>query len=66
VIGTLWSVYDRTAADVAEAVYRELVVDGVPRPQRSAAALHHAVRQLRDDDPELGPSAWTPFIHIGP
>lgn len=65
VIGTLWSVYDRTAADVAEAVYRELTMDGVPQPQRSAAALHHAVRRLRDD-PELGSSAWTPFIHIGP
>ncbi|MET9412369.1 CHAT domain-containing protein [Streptomyces sp. NPDC002935] len=65
VIGTLWSVYDTTAADVAAAVYADLTATGRFEPDRSADALHRAVRELRDVD-GLPPSAWTPFTHTGP
>jgi hypothetical protein len=65
VIGTLWSVYDPTAADVAEAVYKELTSTGQFEPSGSAMALHNAVRGLRDNA-LLPPSAWAPFIHTGP
>jgi hypothetical protein len=65
VIGTLWSVYDSTAADVAEAVYTGLTATGQFEPARSANALHDAVRYLRDTK-HLPPSAWTPFTHTGP
>jgi CHAT domain-containing protein len=65
VIGTLWSIYDRTAASVAEMVYAELTATGRFRPDRSAHALHAAVRHLRDT--ERAPlHAWTPFTHTGP
>jgi CHAT domain len=65
VIGTLWSVYDATAADVADAVYTDLTATGTFEPDRSAYALHHAIRTLRTTI-RLGPSAWTPFTHTGP
>ncbi len=53
VIGTLWSVYDQTAADVAEAVYHELTSTGQFEPGRSANALHDAIRGLRDSTGRL-------------
>ncbi|MGS2644481.1 CHAT domain-containing protein [Streptosporangium sp. LJ11] len=65
VIGTLWSVYDDMAADVAEAVYADLTSSGRFEPDRSAHALHGAIHLLRDVR-RLPPSAWTPFVHIGP
>lgn len=65
VIGTLWSVYDQTAADVAEAVYHELTSTGQFEPARSADALHDAIRGLRDSG-HVPLSAWVPFTHTGP
>jgi hypothetical protein len=65
VIATLWSVYDETAADVAQAVYADLMSTGQFEPARSAYALHKAIRELRDGR-NLPPSAWMPFTHTGP
>jgi len=65
VIGTLWSVYDETTAEVADAVYNELTSDEQFDAARSAYALHNAIRYLRDAR-RLPPSAWTPFTHTGP
>jgi hypothetical protein len=65
VIGTLWSVRDRTAAEVTRAVYTDLTSTGRFEPARSADALHRAVRYLRDTK-RLPPSVWTPFTHTGP
>jgi hypothetical protein len=64
VIGTMWSVHDETAADVAEAVYAELAGNGSFQPNRAATALHAATRGLRDSGRPL--SQWTPFTHTGP
>ena len=63
VIGTLWSVYARAAALVADDIYTELTLGGTPTAERAANALHTAILRLRDSQP---PSWWTPFIHIGP
>jgi hypothetical protein len=65
VIATLWSVYDRAAADIARDVYADLTLDGMLAPGRAAYALHAAVRRLRHGR-RLAPSRWTPFIHTGP
>lgn len=65
VIGTLWSVYDRSAAEVAETVYSELTASGKFSPSQSAYALHAAVKRLRDVD-HSRLSAWMPFAHTGP
>jgi CHAT domain len=65
VIGTLWSVYDETAADIAEAVYADLMSSRRFEPARSAYALHVTIRRLRDVK-YLSPSTWAPFTHTGP
>jgi hypothetical protein len=64
VIGTLWSVYDHTTANITEDVYRHLIGAGWPADD-AADALHQAIRRLRDAYPEH-PSVWIPYIHIGP
>jgi CHAT domain-containing protein len=63
VIATLWSVGDEHAAQVATDVYTMLAGGGRLDAGRSAAALHRAVRALRERAPL---SAWTPFVHLGP
>jgi len=64
VVATLWSVDPAVAADVATAVYAELITGGGFHPDGSAAALHHAVRTLRDGGRPL--DEWLPFTHTGP
>ncbi|WP_203909199.1 CHAT domain-containing protein [Rhizocola hellebori] len=64
VIGTLWTVRPAISATVAEAVYPALVHNGVVVSDRAAAALHHAVRSLRDGG--TGLADWLPFVHYGP
>ncbi|MEV6633714.1 CHAT domain-containing protein [Actinoplanes sp. NPDC051470] len=63
VIGTLWAVSDRYAPRVARAVYAGIAEAG--DLTGTAAALHDAVRSLRDRRP-AAPSLWAPYVHIGP
>jgi hypothetical protein len=65
VIGTLWTVYDETAADVAEKVYGRLAAGDRFDPTGAALALHQAIRELRDVE-RLPASVWSPFTHTGP
>ncbi|GAA4609908.1 tetratricopeptide (TPR) repeat protein [Actinoplanes octamycinicus] len=65
VIATLWSVRDRDAAFLAEAIYARMVTDGRLSPDRAADALHHAVCAVRERR-RNHPSRWVPFIHVGP
>ena len=64
VIATIWSVVDKTAADVAEDLYTRLSSNGF-RTERTAEALHDAIRRQRRDAPGQ-PSRWVPFLHVGP
>jgi hypothetical protein len=64
VVATLWTVNPRVVADVSEAVYSRLISDGAFHPERSAEALHHAVRGLRASGRSL--DSWLPFTHNGP
>jgi CHAT domain-containing protein len=63
VIGTLWSVYDDTAADLTANTYAGLLADGTITPHKAASALHRAVRALRDP---AQAARWAPFVHLGP
>ncbi|MFG2775098.1 CHAT domain-containing protein [Streptomyces sp. NPDC048350] len=65
VIGTIWSVRDAVAADVAEGVYQHMRDGGVVHSARAPTALHQVVRRLRDASPDR-PSHWMPFTHTGP
>lgn len=64
VIGTLWSVADQIAADVAGDVYARITAPA-PDAAATAAALHHAVRTVRDRHPGRA-VLWAAHVHVGP
>ncbi|MGY1673071.1 CHAT domain-containing protein [Geodermatophilus sp. SYSU D00710] len=64
VIGTLWTVVDAAAPDVAEVVYERLDSDGRSLGH-TAEALHAAVDALRARHPDR-PLLWAPYVHFGP
>jgi tetratricopeptide (TPR) repeat protein len=65
VVGTLWSVYDRTSARLAEEVYAELLRTAPPDVGHLAGALHQAQRRLRASAPR-SPLTWASYVHLGP
>ena len=75
VIATLWYVYDTQSATVAKQVYLSMLDESMKiQSERSAEALHHAVRRLRDDlrrVPNMSrrgpdnPLIWAAYIHLG-
>ncbi|MEU9204834.1 CHAT domain-containing protein [Streptomyces sp. NPDC048332] len=66
VIGTLWPVDDRAAAQLGTDFYAQLTDDGTAPPQagRSALALHLATARLRARYPHA-PSLWAAHTHTG-
>ena len=65
VIGTMWSISDKLAPDVARDVYEHLFRNGTrPDCREAAQALHEAVRHIRDDN-STSFVDWLPFIHVG-
>ena len=63
VVGTMWSISDKLAPDVARDVYDQLFRNGTRPDYREAArALHGAIGRLRNGVPF---TAWLPFIHVG-
>ncbi|KAG8709423.1 hypothetical protein FRC09_000681 [Ceratobasidium sp. 395] len=65
VIATMWAMRDDHGPVVAERVYAELLMDGVPDSRQAAEALHNAVAYLRDRVGEDRYEEWAPFIHMG-
>jgi CHAT domain-containing protein len=65
VVGTLWSVWDDGSAEIAADFYRSLREQNRPSADRSAQALHTAIRRQRDASPDRA-SVWAPFVHYGP
>ncbi|KAE9398911.1 hypothetical protein BT96DRAFT_1019886 [Gymnopus androsaceus JB14] len=64
VIGTMWSISDSHAPQVADNVYRYLFQDGKNDVNQSAEALHYAVQSLQKDG-NASYATWVPFIHVG-
>ncbi|KAJ7110487.1 TPR-like protein [Mycena epipterygia] len=66
VIGTMWSIMDNDAPQVAGDVYAHLLVASPPDLTRAAEALHLAIQKLREQ-PGAKKSFlhWVPFIHFG-
>lgn len=67
VVGTLWTIADELAPDVADGVYDALrLADGLAlAADQTAEALDGAVRNLRAAHPQA-PWLWAPYVHIGP
>lgn len=64
VVGTLWSVNDRAAFEIAKRYYAHLG-HGLD-PNESAAALHDAVTNVRDRfQLDQRPEIWAAWIHSG-
>lgn len=61
VIGTLWAINDRIAADIADNFYAALTEADT---SRSAHALDHAIHTTRARFPDT-PSLWAAHIHTG-
>ncbi|MFI6732480.1 CHAT domain-containing protein [Nonomuraea sp. NPDC050451] len=57
VVGTLWTINDKIAADIATDFYDRLSMG-------PALALHHAVRGVRTRFPSV-PSLWSAHLHSG-
>jgi tetratricopeptide (TPR) repeat protein len=65
VVGTLWEINDAVTLEVTDAFYTSLRTEsGVLDTGRTALALHHAVRALRDRFPGT-PSLWAAYLHAG-
>ncbi|MFE2689982.1 CHAT domain-containing protein, partial [Streptomyces mirabilis] len=66
VIGTLWPINDRIAAEMAADFYAQITDNGTTPPQsdRSAHALHEATRRLRTDYLNT-PTLWAAHTHTG-
>jgi len=63
VVGTLWSIRDSDAPQVAESFYRHLVKDGHIEFSEAAAALHKTVKNWRSSG--VSSLRWASFVHIG-
>ncbi|MEV6057164.1 CHAT domain-containing protein [Streptomyces sp. NPDC052107] len=66
VVGTLWPIDDRLAAEIAESFYARLTTgpSGTLDPSQSAAALHQTIQAVRDRYPAT-PSLWAGYLHAG-
>ncbi|KAJ7209333.1 CHAT domain-containing protein [Mycena rebaudengoi] len=66
VIGTMWSIDDNDAPQVAGDVYAHLLETSPPDLTRAAQALHLAVQKLREQPGSKKSFLhWVPFIHFG-
>ncbi|KAF8545898.1 hypothetical protein OG21DRAFT_1313660, partial [Imleria badia] len=67
VVGTMWSISDKLAPDVAREVYAQLLQNGTRPDYREAArALHEAIGRVRErSEVEVPFHIWLPFIHVG-
>jgi CHAT domain-containing protein len=61
VIATMWTIADSLAPRVADAVYAQLTRHGSPDRARAAAALHHALRSVRQEDRTNNPCSGRPI-----
>ncbi|MEU4766383.1 CHAT domain-containing tetratricopeptide repeat protein [Actinosynnema sp. NPDC023794] len=64
VVATLWPIRDTTAAEVARGFYQRLGT--TMAGDQAGYALHRAVHDLRARGWDTLPSAWVPYIHVGP
>ena len=65
VVATMWSIRDKDAPVIAGHVYTELFSNTEPDSTGAAAALHRAVKLLRQEVGDLAFLSWVPFIHVG-
>ncbi|TFK23355.1 hypothetical protein FA15DRAFT_670556 [Coprinopsis marcescibilis] len=69
VVGTMWSISDRQAPEVARDFYECLLAEGGKGidASRASYALHHAIQNLRrrSGNSEHSLLTWVPYVHFG-
>jgi CHAT domain-containing protein len=66
VIGTMWSIRDDDAPQVADAIYAHLFKEPHPDPAQAAFALHEAIIKLcNNSGGKKSLFSWVPYIHVG-
>ncbi|TDL15875.1 hypothetical protein BD410DRAFT_690373, partial [Rickenella mellea] len=65
VVATMWCIRDEDAPLVTDSLYGYLLKDGQPSGVNPAAALHIAIRKLRERIGFEKFSSWVPFIYMG-
>ncbi|KAK6974118.1 CHAT domain-containing protein [Favolaschia claudopus] len=63
VIGTMWTIQDDDAPQVARDVYAHLLKASPPDSKQAAEALHLAVQKLQKEGKSF--LYWVPFVHFG-
>jgi CHAT domain-containing protein len=62
VVATPWSIVDDFSPDVSDRFYELLTSrPGTDSPQ----ALHDAVLEFREKNPDYPTRVWAPYVHIG-
>ncbi|KAG8684113.1 hypothetical protein FRC08_013873 [Ceratobasidium sp. 394] len=64
-VATMWSINDKDGAEVAKSFYERLLEYDGPPAMNAALALHCAIRDLRNANPDLGFIRWIPFMYFG-
>jgi len=74
VVGTLWTVEDKSSAEIAINIYGAMLKEGEIDTQRAAQSLHRAVRTIRERSRKVpgfrkmtpdNPLIWAPYIYLG-
>ena len=65
VIGTLWQINDKHAADIADRFYANLTKNDGLDVSLAAHGLHHAIRDLRHTLGGNWPLLWAAHLHSG-
>ncbi|TFK16447.1 hypothetical protein FA15DRAFT_690080 [Coprinopsis marcescibilis] len=69
VVGTMWSISDTQAPEIAKDFYEHLLAGGGPGidASRASYALHHAIQKLRrqSGNSEHSLLTWVPYVHFG-
>ncbi|KAK6984236.1 CHAT domain-containing protein [Favolaschia claudopus] len=63
VIGTMWTIQDNDAPQVARDVYAHLLQTSPPDSRHAAEALHVAIQKLQKEGKSF--LRWVPFVHFG-
>ncbi|KAG9121960.1 hypothetical protein FRC07_001854 [Ceratobasidium sp. 392] len=64
-VATMWSINDKDGADVAQSFYKHLMKREGSLAMGAALALHCAIKDLRNANPNIDLVRWIPFMCLG-
>ncbi|QRV89970.1 CHAT domain protein [Ceratobasidium sp. AG-Ba] len=64
-VATMWSINDKDGADLAKLFYEHLLRFDGPPATNAALALHCAIQDLIEANPDISLIRWIPFMYFG-